>query len=133
MPLSDYRGNNYSAGKARTRPVRKDSVGSLAMAAASVGTLYRREQAPDAGERCNRCRQPLVTKTGGDLEPQWVCENGCPQGAAPIRVLAREPGRNEACPCGSGKKFKRCCLLARMAKSVAPKQEPTPEPEQAAA
>ena len=20
------------------------------------------------------------------------------------------PGRNEACPCGSGKKFKRCCL-----------------------
>lgn len=20
------------------------------------------------------------------------------------------PGRNDACPCGSGKKFKRCCL-----------------------
>lgn len=22
----------------------------------------------------------------------------------------REPGRNECCPCGSGKKFKKCCL-----------------------
>jgi uncharacterized protein YecA (UPF0149 family) len=21
------------------------------------------------------------------------------------------PGRNEACPCGSGKKYKKCCLL----------------------
>jgi hypothetical protein len=21
-----------------------------------------------------------------------------------------KPGRNEACPCGSGKKFKRCCM-----------------------
>jgi hypothetical protein len=24
----------------------------------------------------------------------------------------RQPGRNEACPCGSGKKFKKCCGLA---------------------
>ena len=23
-----------------------------------------------------------------------------------------KPGRNEPCPCGSGKKFKKCCLLA---------------------
>lgn len=29
------------------------------------------------------------------------------------RQMARKPsrvGRNEPCPCGSGKKFKRCCL-----------------------
>jgi SEC-C motif-containing protein len=24
-----------------------------------------------------------------------------------------KPGRNEPCPCGSGKKFKACCLLAQ--------------------
>src|SRR5437588_11909236 len=23
----------------------------------------------------------------------------------------RPPGRNDPCPCGSGKKYKRCCLL----------------------
>jgi hypothetical protein len=25
----------------------------------------------------------------------------------------REPGRNDPCPCGSGKKWKKCCLLRR--------------------
>ncbi|KRF39090.1 YecA family protein [Paenibacillus sp. Soil787] len=30
-------------------------------------------------------------------------------GQVPIQVESR-PGRNEPCPCGSGKKFKRCCL-----------------------
>ena len=28
----------------------------------------------------------------------------------PIHASA-EPGRNDPCPCGSGKKFKRCCAL----------------------
>lgn len=30
------------------------------------------------------------------------------------KQLARKPpkvGRNESCPCGSGKKFKKCCLI----------------------
>jgi preprotein translocase subunit SecA len=26
--------------------------------------------------------------------------------------IKREPGRNEHCPCGSGKKYKKCCLGA---------------------
>jgi hypothetical protein len=24
-----------------------------------------------------------------------------------------EPGRNDPCPCGSGKKYKKCCLLTK--------------------
>jgi len=29
----------------------------------------------------------------------------------PVRARAEEKiGRNERCPCGSGKKFKKCCL-----------------------
>jgi len=29
----------------------------------------------------------------------------------PVQMLRRPPrvGRNEACPCGSGRKFKKCC------------------------
>lgn len=26
------------------------------------------------------------------------------------RLHAKQAGRNEPCPCGSGKKFKKCCL-----------------------
>lgn len=36
-----------------------------------------------------------------------------PAGAAPVRSarpVTLGVGRNDACPCGSGKKFKRCCL-----------------------
>ncbi len=30
-------------------------------------------------------------------------------GTAPGHVVGRKVGRNDSCPCGSGKKFKRCC------------------------
>jgi len=30
--------------------------------------------------------------------------------ATQMARLPRRVGRNELCPCGSGKKFKRCCL-----------------------
>lgn len=33
-----------------------------------------------------------------------------PQRSSPIRSSAPRVGRNEPCPCGSGKKYKRCCL-----------------------
>ena len=29
---------------------------------------------------------------------------------APIKRTAPKVGRNDPCPCGSGKKFKKCCL-----------------------
>ena len=29
---------------------------------------------------------------------------------APVRRTGRKIGRNEPCPCGSGKKFKKCCM-----------------------
>ncbi len=37
-----------------------------------------------------------------------------------------EPDRNDPCPCGSGKKYKKCCL----AKSVAARSQPSKEQEQ---
>ena len=36
-------------------------------------------------------------------EARWVYTDG-EQDPAPLRV-----GRNDPCPCGSGKKFKKCC------------------------
>lgn len=46
---------------------------------------------------------------------------GLPPGeppSAPIRRTAPKTGRNEPCPCGSGKKFKKCCGGAETGKSV---------------
>jgi len=30
--------------------------------------------------------------------------------AKPTTIQVNKVGRNESCPCGSGKKFKRCCI-----------------------
>jgi preprotein translocase subunit SecA len=34
---------------------------------------------------------------------------GAGQASAPAQPLERKPGRNDPCPCGSGKKYKKCC------------------------
>ena len=38
---------------------------------------------------------------------------------APIRREHPKVGRNDACPCGSGKKYKRCCVDSPLAQSLA--------------
>ena len=30
--------------------------------------------------------------------------------------MAHHPGRNDTCPCGSGKKYKKCCELKQQSK-----------------
>ncbi len=41
-------------------------------------------------------------------EGRWVFSSGVTPRRDPVRVEAK-PSRNEPCPCGSGKKYKRCC------------------------
>jgi hypothetical protein len=67
----------------------------------------------------------LVNDTVAEME-RWACfredrttdtvpaasASGVPPSApsSPIRRAAPKIGRNEPCPCGSGKKYKKCCL-----------------------
>ena len=47
---------------------------------------------------------------GGGPPPQ--ARGGPPPGARPPRTVVRSTakvGRNAPCPCGSGKKYKKCC------------------------
>ena len=44
---------------------------------------------------------------GKSWEP--VLPQPAPEPIAPIRRAAKKVGRNDPCPCGSGKKFKKCC------------------------
>jgi SEC-C motif-containing protein len=41
---------------------------------------------------------------------EWIYTRPLREGPPPVRNEARRPGRNEPCPCGSGKKYKHCCL-----------------------
>lgn len=42
------------------------------------------------------------------VDGNWIFTRTLRQGPAPI-VNAVKVGRNDPCPCGSGKKFKKCC------------------------
>jgi SEC-C motif-containing protein len=45
------------------------------------------------------------------VDGQWLFTRTTREGPAPIKSSAPKVGRNDPCPCGSGKKYKHCCLL----------------------
>lgn len=47
--------------------------------------------------------------TFSKIEGQWYFEDGEIVAPKPIKRETPKVGRNEPCPCGSGKKFKKCC------------------------
>ena len=59
-------------------------------------------QSPGIGQSTNTGNQPQSADP--ELEPQITI---------PVTRSAPKVGRNEPCPCGSGKKFKQCCGRAR--------------------
>jgi preprotein translocase subunit SecA len=61
-----------------------------------VETSATHEQAPGATEEFERSQQQTNASNQGDAKPE------------PIRNRGQRVGRNDPCPCGSGKKYKNC-------------------------
>lgn len=57
-------------------------------------------------ERAKRLENP--GRRAGTAEEEWEF----PGGGSPVGPYIQETktGRNDPCPCGSGKKYKKCCL-----------------------
>ncbi len=55
-----------------------------------------------------------VSSSGGVRQQQDAAIAGSQQSTEkkrePVRKLGKKVGRNDPCPCGSGKKFKACCM-----------------------
>jgi preprotein translocase subunit SecA len=75
---------------------------------ATLPQFLLREHAPTAGASA-RARQPqpvgamaAIGGNGGDGEGEVMLD-------LPVRRSVPKVGRNEPCPCGSGKKYKNCC------------------------
>ncbi len=67
-------------------------------------TISGRETAPSPQERELRYVHPTNA-------PSSAVSSTAPSaaGAPSPRAAAKQPGRNDPCPCGSGKKYKKCC------------------------
>ncbi len=53
---------------------------------------------------------PAGTEAGGPETPMTEAAETS-LGKAATYIAQREPNRNDPCPCGSGKKYKKCCML----------------------
>lgn len=66
--------------------------------------LREAEAKPSDQERFDAYRYGYLTDPVAALS--WTAENA----GQPVRNPLKAVGRNDPCPCGSGKKFKKCCL-----------------------
>jgi preprotein translocase subunit SecA len=89
-----------------------DLAGMLAAmdAADRMHLAQQREQPADAQE-CT------TAPNGAQQNPVFQMHNSA-QPQEPYRRTEPKIGRNEACPCGSGKKYKQCCLNKSAAASA---------------
>jgi SEC-C motif/Protein of unknown function (DUF2384) len=76
-----------------------------------VGSLIRTIPDPMGPAPIRVPRQAMLRELGlADESSPTRSPAGPPsQAASPITSAARKVGRNEPCPCGSGKKYKKCC------------------------
>lgn len=59
----------------------------------------------EAGEHVIREKSEFQRENG-----QWLYTRVVRTGPPPFKSSAPKAGRNDPCPCGSGKKYKHCCL-----------------------
>ena len=63
-----------------------------------------------AGRRTHLVRFFKAALAGCGEHPVDSAPRAVRQGPPPIRSTQAKVGRNDPCPCGSGKKYKQCCL-----------------------
>lgn len=63
------------------------------------------------------CNRPIAPDTGFVMRGMSVVEGAyAPEGLYPnlrkdrLKIEGKKVGRNDSCPCGSGKKYKKCCI-----------------------
>jgi preprotein translocase subunit SecA len=97
-PLVEYQKEGFTMFEALMDTMQMDVVEKVF----SVQTV--REQSMQQLEQQQR-PQRVVMSHGGETEQAPA---GAPPGAQAVRREADKVGRNDPCPCGSGKKYKRC-------------------------
>ncbi len=86
-PLKEYQKEGYSMFLSMVESIKENTL----------KTLFRIRIAPQEQPAIEAPKKKMMLSHGG---------NG---GTSPMRRKAPKVGRNEPCPCGSGKKYKHCC------------------------
>ncbi len=116
-PLTEYKSEAFNMFEEMMSNVKNEIANNVFRSASSLAAFENflralpvQLSAPDANQPGAFGRPPAgappaaTAQKGGD-----VVEEAIEKAATPIRRDAPKVGRNEPCPCGSGKKFKQCC------------------------
>ena len=72
------------------------------------------QQKQQVQARAEKTRHSSMSKGKGTTDPNAISGAGSKESSeAAVKPIHREGpkiGRNDVCPCGSGKKYKKCCL-----------------------
>ncbi len=95
-PLNEYKREGFELFRSMIETVKMQTISSL------MRVQVMKEEEMMRLEEERRRRQ--------ELEQAQMNQNTVPEeGGQPVRREGEKVGRNSPCPCGSGKKYKRCC------------------------
>ena len=84
-----------------------------------LGSRWQARPRPDHPPAGRIAARRGIPSSGGVRQQQDAAIAGSQQSTEkkrePVRNLAKKVGRNDPCPCGSGKKFKACCMRKQSA------------------
>ncbi len=86
-PVVEYRMEGFEMFDAMIASIREDTIKMLLTVQIKTGEEVKREQVA----------KPTTASSDGSEKAQ------------PVRAQSKKIGRNDPCPCGSGKKYKKCC------------------------
>ncbi len=86
-PVVEYRMEGFEMFDAMIASIREDTIKMLLTVQIKTGEEVKREQVAN----------PTTASSDGSEKAQ------------PVRAQSKKIGRNDPCPCGSGKKYKKCC------------------------
>jgi preprotein translocase subunit SecA len=106
-PKQEYKKEGYDLFMGMTARIRTEVAKKL---------MQVQLEAEDEGERLMRQRlaRRRAFSYGSGPSPQAAAASGSGGKVQTVRREGKKVGRNDPCPCGSGKKYKKCCMLKEM-------------------
>lgn len=92
-PLKEYQREGYEQFLEMSQRIKEETIRNL--------FLVRIASSDEVEELAPQREQEIVLSRGGESSGESKTK--------PVRRQAEKIGRNTPCPCGSGKKYKKCC------------------------
>ncbi len=105
-PLVEYRLESFEMFEGMIRTIQEEVVRGIYQARVAAPPRRRAVAGPAAAIRPRL--QEAVSNDSGGKEKSVVRSEAPPAKQQPVRA-GEKIGRNDPCPCGSGKKYKKCC------------------------